>query len=140
MSRYGEGGPGEPGTVMVVSFVLEGQQFNAHTSGTQGFAFNESVSFVINCDGQEEVDYFWNVLTDGGSEGNWLKDKFGVSWQVVPSGLVELLSDPDGGRSQRALTAMLTMHKLDLGEMRRAADAVEKVEVGVDTQMMECLP
>ena len=108
---------------MTVSFELEGQQFAALNGGPE-FAFTEAVSFQVSCESQEEVDTFWAELSEGGSEGRcgWLKDRFGVSWQIVPTALGELLGDPDPGRSQRAMAAMLGMSKIDIAEMRRAAD------------------
>jgi predicted 3-demethylubiquinone-9 3-methyltransferase (glyoxalase superfamily) len=125
VTRYSEAGPGPTGSVMVVRFELDGQEFQALNGGDQGFHFNESVSFVVNCASQEEVDYFWDRLTDGGEEGpcGWLKDKYGLSWQVVPDRLPQLLSDPDPERSQRAVRAMLEMKKIDIGVMERAAAA-----------------
>ena len=108
---------------MTVSFELEGQQFAALNGGPE-FAFTEAVSFQVSCESQEEVDEFWTRLSEGGSEGQcgWLKDRFGVSWQIVPTALGELLGDPDPGRSQRAMEAMLQMTKLDITAMKRAAD------------------
>ena len=124
ISRYGEAGPRPAGTVMTVAFELDGQPFVALNGGPE-FTFNEAVSFQINCANQDEVDHYWNSLTDGGQEGpcGWLKDKFGVSWQVVPTALSELLNDPDPGRSQRAMKAMLQMGKIDIETIRKAADA-----------------
>jgi predicted 3-demethylubiquinone-9 3-methyltransferase (glyoxalase superfamily) len=125
VSRYGEAGPGEPGTAMVVSFELEGQEFTALNGGPE-FSFTEAVSFLVHCDSQEEVDYFWNALTsDGGEESQcgWLKDRFGLSWQIIPDRLMELLGDPDPGRSQRAMQSMLQMQKIDIATLERAADA-----------------
>jgi predicted 3-demethylubiquinone-9 3-methyltransferase (glyoxalase superfamily) len=124
VSHYGEAGPRPAGTVLTVAFSLDGQEFVALNGGPE-FAFNEAVSFQINCETQEEVDEFWNRLTDGGGEPGpcgWLKDKYGVSWQVVPIGLTELLTDPDPGKSQRAMKAMLTMGKIDLEAVKRAAE------------------
>ncbi|MFN2615362.1 MAG: VOC family protein, partial [Actinomycetota bacterium] len=126
VSRYGDAGPGEPGSVMVVRFMLDGQEFNALNGGDEGFRFNESLSFVIDCEDQDEVDHFWRALTaDGGQEGpcGWLKDKYGLSWQVTPRELIDLLRDPDPGRAQRAMAAMLQMKKIDIGALRRAAGA-----------------
>ncbi len=125
VSRYGEAGPGEPGSAMTVSFELEGQEFTALNGGPQ-FAFTEAVSIFVRCDSQEEVDYFWNALTsDGGEESQcgWLKDRFGLSWQIIPDRLMELLGDPDPGRSQRAMQAMLQMRKIDIATLEQAADA-----------------
>lgn len=123
-TRFGAGLPQPEGSVMTVSFVLDGREFVGLNGGPQ-FPFTEAVSFQIACGSQQEVDDYWTKLTaDGGEESmcGWLKDRFGVSWQVVPDGLGELLGDPDPGRAQRALQAMLGMRKLDLAEMRRAAD------------------
>ena len=122
---YPEGSPGEAGTVMTVEWELDGQRFVGINGGPQ-FKFDEAVSFAISCEGQDEVDYFWEKLTDGGEESvcGWLKDRFGVSWQVVPQGMEELFSDPDPERSQRAMEAMLKMRKLDIAALRSAADGV----------------
>ncbi len=125
VSRYSEAGPGEPGAAMVVSFELEGQEFTALNGGPE-FNFTEGISFLVHCKSQEEVDHFWNALTsDGGEESQcgWLKDRFGLSWQIIPDRLMELLGDPDPGRSQRAMQAMLQMQKIDIAELERAADA-----------------
>jgi predicted 3-demethylubiquinone-9 3-methyltransferase (glyoxalase superfamily) len=122
VSRYGEAGPGKAGTVMVVRFQLEGQEFSALNGGPQDFAFSEAISLVINCETQGEVDYFWSALTQGGEEGpcGWLKDRYGLSWQVVPEGMVEMFNDADQEKAQRAVKAMLGMKKLDIGEVKRA--------------------
>ena len=122
-THYPEGSPGEAGTVMTVEFELAGQRFVGINGGPQ-FSFDEAVSFEITCEDQAEVDYFWEKLTDGGKESQcgWLKDRFGLSWQVVPSGMDEVFSDPDPERAQRAMQAMLKMSKLDIAELRRAAD------------------
>ncbi len=127
--RYaaGEPDPAE-GTVKHAQFKLDAQKFMVmDSSGAHAFQFNEALSFVINCETQEEVDYYWNKLTaDGGAESQcgWLKDKFGVSWQVVPSILSKLLGDPDAGKSQRAMQAMLKMKKLDIAALKQAAELV----------------
>ena len=125
VSRYTDAGPREAGTVMTVEFELDGQRFVGINGGPQ-FKFDEAVSFQINCETQEEVDYYWERLTDGGQESQcgWLKDKYGLSWQVVPAGMEEVFSDYDPERAQRAMQAMLGMRKLDIGELRRAADGV----------------
>ena len=122
VTHYGEAGPGTPGTVLTVDFVLDGQEYTA-INGGPNFTFDEAISLLINCADQAEVDYYWDKLTDGGEESQcgWLKDKFGLSWQVVPGGMGEILGDPDPQRSQRAMTAMLGMKKLDLAAMRAAA-------------------
>jgi len=123
ISRYGDAGPGEAGTVLTVSFELRGQEFVALNGGPE-FAFSEALSFQVSCESQDEVDRFWNALSEGGEEGpcGWLKDKYGLSWQIIPTALPELLSDHDPERSQRAMTAMLAMHKIDIAELRRAAE------------------
>ncbi len=119
--RYGEAGPGEPGTVMTMSFELEGQEFIALNGGPE-FTFNEAISFQIFCDTQEEVDYYWNKLTEDGqeSECGWLKDKYGLSWQVIPRVLVDLIADPDPQKAKRATEAMLSMKKLDIAALEKA--------------------
>jgi predicted 3-demethylubiquinone-9 3-methyltransferase (glyoxalase superfamily) len=121
VSRYGEGGPGPEGTVMVGSFELEGQQFTALNGGPR-FKFTEAISLVINCETQAEVDYFWEKLSAGGQlqQCGWLKDKFGLSWQVVPTVLDELMRDKDPQKSKRVMEAMLQMVKLDIPRLRAA--------------------
>jgi predicted 3-demethylubiquinone-9 3-methyltransferase (glyoxalase superfamily) len=106
-----------------VTFKLNGQSFVALNGGPQ-FKFNESISFVINCETSQDVDYYWSKLTEGGQPGpcGWLKDKYGLSWQVVPTGLDEVLGDKDPARAKRAMEAMLKMSKLDLDAMKRAAN------------------
>jgi predicted 3-demethylubiquinone-9 3-methyltransferase (glyoxalase superfamily) len=124
VSRYGEGGPMPAGTALTVSFQLEGLEFTA-LNGGPAFTFNEAVSFQVSCESQDEVDRLWNKLTsDGGEEGNcgWLKDKYGLSWQIIPTELPTLLSDPDPGRAQRAMQAMLQMNKIDIEAIKKAAD------------------
>jgi predicted 3-demethylubiquinone-9 3-methyltransferase (glyoxalase superfamily) len=123
VSRYGEGGPGPAGSVMIVNFQIEGQEFIALNGGPH-FKFTEAISFSINCQTQEEVDYYWNRLIAGGgqeSQCGWLKDKFGLSWQVVPTILGELLADKDAKKSQRVMQAMLKMKKIEIPELKRAA-------------------
>jgi predicted 3-demethylubiquinone-9 3-methyltransferase (glyoxalase superfamily) len=124
VSHYGPSGPRPEGMVMTVNFELDGQPFMALNGGPQ-FAFTEALSLQVSCNSQEEVDAFWEKLTDGGEEGQcgWLKDKFGLSWQIIPSALGETLGDPDPDRAARAMKAMLGMRKIDLNELRRAADA-----------------
>lgn len=124
VSRYGEAGPGTPGSAMTVQFVLEGHGFTALNGGPH-HAFTEAISFFVSCQTQDEVDHLWNALTEGGEESmcGWLKDRYGLSWQIVPAALMELLGDPDPGRSSRAMQAMLQMRKIDIAELRRAADA-----------------
>ncbi len=123
VSRYTEGAPRPAGTAMTVSFELAGQEFTALNGGPE-FKFNESISFYVNCETQAEVDYFWEKLTAGGQEVQcgWLKDKFGVSWQIVPTRLGELLGDKDPQKAQRAMQAMLQMKKLDIAALERARD------------------
>jgi len=118
VSRYGEAGPRAAGSVMVVSFRLDGQEFLALNGGPE-FTFTEAVSFSIACANQEEVDYYWDKLTDGGKPGpcGWLKDKFGVSWQVVPTVLTEMLQDEDRQRADRVMQAMLQMGKIDIAKL-----------------------
>jgi predicted 3-demethylubiquinone-9 3-methyltransferase (glyoxalase superfamily) len=120
---YGEAGPGPAGTVLTVEFELDGQRFTAINGGPL-FTFDEAISFQIDCADQAEVDRYWSVLTEGGEESQcgWLKDRYGLSWQVVPVGMAELLGDPDEGRSQRAMEAMLGMKKIDLAALHAAAD------------------
>ncbi|MGZ6267511.1 MAG: VOC family protein [Candidatus Limnocylindrales bacterium] len=116
---------GPAGTVLTVDFTLNGQRFLGLNGGPD-FGFNEAVSFVIECEDQSEVDRLWDALTaDGGEPGpcGWLKDRFGVSWQIVPRQLTELTSDPDPDRARRAMEAMLKMGKIDIAELQRAADA-----------------
>ena len=124
VSYYGEAGPRPAGTVLTVDFVLDGQRFTAINGGPE-FKFDEAVSFLINCADQDEVDSYWSKLTEGGEEGQcgWLKDKFGLSWQVVPAEMEKLLTDPDSGRAERAMRAMLSMQKIDLAAIKAAADA-----------------
>jgi predicted 3-demethylubiquinone-9 3-methyltransferase (glyoxalase superfamily) len=127
ITRYGKEGKeihGRPeGSVMVIEFELEGQKFTALNGGPV-FKFNEAISFIINCDSQQEVDHYWDKLTEGGDKKSqmcgWLKDKFGVSWQVIPVEMGKMLSDPDAGKSQRVMKAMLQMKKIDLQELRKA--------------------
>jgi predicted 3-demethylubiquinone-9 3-methyltransferase (glyoxalase superfamily) len=122
VNRYGEAGPGPEGSVMTVGFELLGKPFIALNGGPE-YRFTEAVSFMVQCDTQEEVDRLWAQLTAGGSESacGWLKDRYGLSWQIVPKRLFELLSDPDPQRSQRAMRAMLGMHRIDSRELERAA-------------------
>jgi predicted 3-demethylubiquinone-9 3-methyltransferase (glyoxalase superfamily) len=125
VARYPEGAPGPAGSVMSVEFELDGQRF-VGINGGPVFTFSEAVSFQISCRDQDEVDRYWAALTDGGEESQcgWLKDRFGLSWQVVPEGMDEIFADPDAGRAQRAMQAMLGMRKLDVAALRAAADGV----------------
>jgi len=122
VARYTEAGPRSAGTVMTVEFELDGQRFVGINGGPQ-FTFSEAVSFQITCEDQNEIDYYWDRLSEGGDEGpcGWLKDRFGLSWQVVPAGMDELFADPDPTRAQRAMQAMFKMSKLDVDALRRAA-------------------
>src|SRR5687767_1505950 len=124
-THYPEDAPREAGMVMTVDFELDGQRFVGINGGPQ-FTFDEAVSLAITCESQDEVDYYWERLSDGGEEGpcGWLKDRYGLSWQVVPTGMEELFADPDPERAQRAMQAMLEMRKLDIAALRRAADGV----------------
>lgn len=121
VTHYGEGGPGEPGSVMTVSFELDGQEFTALNGGPQ-YKFTHAVSFMVSCKTQDEVDYYWSKLSEGGEEVQcgWLRDKYGLSWQVVPEGIGDVLAGDDDEGSQRAMKAMLQMIKLDINELRRA--------------------
>ena len=122
VSHYTEAGPGPAGSVLTVEFVLDGQEFTAINGGPQ-FPFTEAVSLLINCADQAEVDYYWDHLTAGGEEGQcgWLKDRYGLSWQVVPAGFEEIMGDPDPAKVKRAMEAMFTMQKIDVAALRAAA-------------------
>src|SRR5258705_9158781 len=122
VSRYGDAGPGAKGAVMVVNFQLEGQQFTALNGGPQ-FKFSEAFSFVVNCETQKEIDEYWTRLTSGGgkeSECGWLKDRFGFSWQIVPTALGKLMSDPK--KASRVMQALLQMKKLDIAMLEEAGE------------------
>jgi predicted 3-demethylubiquinone-9 3-methyltransferase (glyoxalase superfamily) len=127
ISHYGEGGKeihGKPaGSVLMVAFELDGQTFTTLNGGS-AFKFNEAISFQVDCEDQAEVDYFWEKLSMGGDPAvqqcGWLKDKYGVSWQIVPRVMIEMLNDPDAEKSQRAMTAMIKMKKLNIDELKRA--------------------
>jgi len=123
VSRYPEGAPGPAGEVMTAEWEVMGMRFIGINGGPR-FKFDEAVSLMIACKGQEEVDYYWERLTDGGAESmcGWLKDRYGLSWQVVPEGMDELFSAPDPKRAERAMQAMLKMRKLDLAALRAAAE------------------
>jgi predicted 3-demethylubiquinone-9 3-methyltransferase (glyoxalase superfamily) len=122
VTRHGEAGPRPAGTVMTVSFELDGHKFLALNGGPQ-YTFSEAISFQVSCDTQNEVDAYWNALSAGGEEGpcGWLKDRFGVSWQIIPAVLPRLLADPDPEKSQRVMRAMFEMKKIDLAELEQAA-------------------
>lgn len=123
VTHYPESGPRETGMAMTVEFELDGQRFVGINGGPE-LKFDEAVSFAIECETQEEIDYFWDRLTDGGRESQcgWLKDRFGVSWQVVPTGIEEVFSDTDPERAERAMKALLRMGKIDLAALRSAAE------------------
>ena len=123
VTHYGEAGPRPVGTVMTVTFELDGQEFVALNGGPE-FTFDEAISFVIECKDQAEVDHYWNSLAEGGEEGpcGWVKDRFGLSWQVTPSVLDKMIADPDREAAQRAMAAMLQMQKIDIAELQRAFD------------------
>jgi predicted 3-demethylubiquinone-9 3-methyltransferase (glyoxalase superfamily) len=126
IARYTESGPREAGMVMVVEFELDGHRFVGINGGPE-FKFDEAVSFQVNCDDQEEIDYYWDRLTaDGGKEGvcGWLTDKYGLSWQVTPTGMDRMFADPDRERADRAMRAMLGMKKIEIAELEAAADGV----------------
>ena len=124
VTRYGSAGPRAEGSVMTVNFELDGQRFIALNGGPD-FKFNEAISLEVDCETQDEVDSYWSALTEGGEEGpcGWLKDKYGVSWQIVPKILTELISDPDQEKAQRVMAAMLKMRKIEIAELERAAAA-----------------
>ena len=123
VARYGEAGPGPSGSVMTVTFELAGQQFIALNAGPR-FKFTEAISFSVACKTQKEVDTFWKSLSEGGSQEQcgWLKDRYGLSWQVIPTILAELLGDPDPEKSRRVMQAMLEMDKIDIGLLQEAYD------------------
>ena len=124
-AHYPESAPGPTGSVMTVEWELDGQRFVGINGGPQ-FQFSEAISLQINCESQEEIDYYWNRLSDGGEEGpcGWLKDRYGLSWQVTPTGMDEVFGDADPEKANRAMEAMLTMKKLDVAALRAAADNV----------------
>jgi len=123
VSRYGDAGPGPKGAVMTATFELEGQQFIALNGGPQ-FKFTEAISFLVNCESQAEVDELWARLSEGGQPGpcGWLKDRFGLSWQIFPTALGKMLQDKDPAKSQRVMKAMLQMSKIDIAGLQRAYD------------------
>jgi predicted 3-demethylubiquinone-9 3-methyltransferase (glyoxalase superfamily) len=127
ISRYGKAGQEvhkkRPGSVMVAEFEVDGQKFVALNGGPQ-FKFSEAISFQVSCDTQEEIDHFWDKLTEGGQPGpcGWLKDKYGLSWQIIPSALGEMMSGPDPEKSQRVMTAFMQMKKFDIAKLRQAYD------------------
>jgi len=123
VTRYGDAGPGPKGTVMIATFQLDGQRFFALNGGPQ-FTFSPAISFLVNCETQEEVDELWEKLSEGGERNQcgWLKDKYGLSWQIVPSVLGELMQDKDAEKSKRVMKAMLQMDKLDIKRLKQAYD------------------
>jgi predicted 3-demethylubiquinone-9 3-methyltransferase (glyoxalase superfamily) len=123
VNRYGDAGPGAKGSVMTAAFELQGQEFVAMNGGPQ-FTFSPAVSFVVHCENQEEVDKYWDRLSEGGQirQCGWLKDKYGLTWQVVPNALIELLQDKDAAKSQRVMKAMMQMTKIDIPRLQEAAD------------------
>ena len=125
VTHYNEAGPREAGMILTVDFELDGQRVTAINGGPE-FHFDEAISLLIDCKDQDEVDYYWAKLSEGGEEGpcGWVKDRYGLSWQVVPGGMEELLNDPDSERAVRAMTAMLGMKKLDVAALQAAADGV----------------
>lgn len=124
MVRNTEAGPGPKGTVMTAQFQLQGQEFTALNGGPV-FQFNEAVSFVVNCESQEEVDHYWEKLSEGGEKDRcgWLKDRFGLSWQVVPTALPKLLGGPDAERTKRVMEAMMKMDKLVISDLEEAYES-----------------
>jgi predicted 3-demethylubiquinone-9 3-methyltransferase (glyoxalase superfamily) len=126
VTRYGEAGPGPTGSVMTIRFELDGNEFVALNGGPDHYGFDESISFFVDCATQEEVDRYWVALTEGGEEiaCGWLKDRYGLRWQVVPTELPALLGDPDPVRADRAMKAMMTMKKLDIRTMKEAVSGI----------------
>jgi len=126
VSRYGEVGPGPKGSVMIVKFQLAGQEFVALNGGPQ-FKFTEAISLMVNCESQQEIDELWRKLTAGGQESQcgWLKDKFGLSWQIVPTELGKLMSAKDPAKANRVMQALLQMKKLDIAKLQQAAEGKE---------------
>jgi predicted 3-demethylubiquinone-9 3-methyltransferase (glyoxalase superfamily) len=122
VTRYGSAGPRPEGTVMTVAFELDGQELAALNGGPD-FKFNEAVSFLVSCKDQEEVDWYWNKLSEGGQPGpcGWLKDRFGLAWQIIPTALDKLLGEPDREKAQRVMQAMLGMGKIEIEGLERAA-------------------
>jgi predicted 3-demethylubiquinone-9 3-methyltransferase (glyoxalase superfamily) len=123
VSRYGDAGPGKNGSVMSATFQLEGQEFHALNGGPQ-YPFTPAISLFVSCETQDEVDALWDKLSAGGApqQCGWLQDRFGLSWQIIPTVLGQLLGDPDPGRARRAMQAMLQMKKIDIAALKRAAD------------------
>ena len=131
IARYVEGAPMPKGTVMTVDFVLEGESFTALNGGPM-FKFTEAISFLVNCESQDEVDILWKKLTsNGGAEGQcgWLKDKYGLSWQIIPTALGQMLSDPDPEKAQKVMSAMLKMKKIDVDAIRQVYNQSSKMKM-----------
>lgn len=124
IAHYGDAGPGPSGSVMTVRFTLDGNEFVALNGGPEHYAFNESISFAVDCETEEQLDHYWSALTDDGEEiaCGWLKDRYGLRWQIWPQGVFDVLGDPDPERAQRAMQAMMGMKKLDIHALRAAAD------------------
>jgi predicted 3-demethylubiquinone-9 3-methyltransferase (glyoxalase superfamily) len=121
ITHYGDGGPMPKGTVMTVSFVIDGQEFSGINGGPM-FKFSEAISLVVNCESQEEIDYYWEKLSEGGQvqQCGWLKDKFGLSWQIFPVVLADMLADKDRAKSQRVMAEVMQMIKLDIATLKQA--------------------
>jgi predicted 3-demethylubiquinone-9 3-methyltransferase (glyoxalase superfamily) len=124
VKRYGDAGPGPKGSVMIVKFTIEGQEFTALNGGPQ-FSFTPAISLFVNCETQAEVDQLWEKLSAGGRKDRcgWLTDKYGLSWQIIPAALMKLMSDPDPARSSRVMKAMLQMDKIDIARLQQASEA-----------------
>jgi predicted 3-demethylubiquinone-9 3-methyltransferase (glyoxalase superfamily) len=129
VTRYGEAGPGPAGSVVTASFELEGMRFTALNGGPE-FKFTEAISFQVDCEAQDEVDYLWGKLLEGGEElqCGWIKDKFGLSWQIIPSVLPEMLNDPDPEKAKRATEAMLQMKKIEISALQKAYEGINTEE------------
>jgi predicted 3-demethylubiquinone-9 3-methyltransferase (glyoxalase superfamily) len=123
VNRYGDAGPGPKGSVMTAAFELEGQEFVALNGGPQ-YVFSPAISFVVHCENQEEVDKYWDRLSEGGQtqQCGWLQDKYGLSWQIVPNALIELLQSKDAAKSQRVMQAMMQMTRIDIARLQEAAE------------------
>jgi predicted 3-demethylubiquinone-9 3-methyltransferase (glyoxalase superfamily) len=126
LTRYGKSGPGPEGSVLTVTFELAGQEFIALNGGPE-FKFTEAVSFTVNCETQQEVDEFWQKLSEGGEPGQcgWLKDRYGLSWQIVPTALQAMISDPDPEKADRVMSALMQMQKLDIGRLKQAYEQAQ---------------
>ena len=135
VTRYGEGGPGPKGTVITATFQLDGQEFMALNGGPQ-FTFTEAISFFVNCETQQEVDELWEKLSEGGEKQRcgWLKDKYGLSWQVIPSILGEMLQDKDAEKSKRVMQAMLQMDKIDIKTLKQAYELTDDLRIAPQSE------